>query len=153
MKIDLEIKKLVFHQLVNLIEEKIENSSSALLSIKESRDSATKSSAGDKHETGRAMMQLELEKLEVQLNHALIQKKDLEKFDPKIIHEKVEFGSLVLSNQGNYFVSIGIGNMEIEGMKYFAISLASPIGQLINNRKVGDLIHFRGTDIKIEKII
>lgn len=68
----------------------------------EARDNDSKSSVGDKYETNRAMMQIELEKNNRQLAQYLKQKKELSDIDINKTFDKVEFGSLVLTNQGNY---------------------------------------------------
>ena len=52
------------------LKEKINSLNSIINEVYESSNSESKSSAGDKHETTKAMMQLELEKLGTQLKEA-----------------------------------------------------------------------------------
>jgi len=66
-----EIKEQILNRLHEIVDNKIDIAKSAVDSVKESRNSDTKSSEGDKHETGRAMMQIEPEKNETQLSKAL----------------------------------------------------------------------------------
>ena len=148
-----EIKYLIVNRLHEIIDNKIDIAKSAVESAKESRNSDTKSSAGDKHETGRAMMQIELEKNEVQLSKALELKQELNKINILKNSDKVEYGCLVLTNQGNYFISIGIGKLEINKEIYYAISLASPIGKLLQNKTIGDKVEFQEREITITKIL
>ena len=59
-----QLKKHLLKQILKKLDQKIASSQLEVESIKESKNSDTKSSAGDKHETGRAMAQQELDKQE-----------------------------------------------------------------------------------------
>ncbi len=136
-----------------VIDEKIIICNKAIDLAKEARDNDSKSSVGDKYETNRAMMQIELEKNNQQLAQYLKQKKELSNIDINKTFDKVEFGSLVLTNQGNYFISIGLGKVEIEDEIFYSISMASPIGQILRNRIIGDIIQFQAKSFIIEGIV
>lgn len=153
MSQDKRIKKLIISRLHEIIDNKIKVSKSAVESAKKSRNSDTKSSAGDKHETGRAMMQIELEKYETQLSKALLLKQELNKINIQKEYKKVEYGSLVITNQGHYFISIGIGKLEIDKETFYAVSLASPIGKLLQNRTIGNKIQFQEREFIITEIV
>ena len=64
----LEFKEEVISDLLSIVDEKIEMTKESIASINDSKNSATKSTAGDKHETGRAMMERELALSESQLS-------------------------------------------------------------------------------------
>ena len=147
-----ELKELICSQLHGLIDRKIEIALSAIDSARESRDSDTKSSVGDKYETGRAMMQIELENNKIQLSKALDLKKELSRIDIKKDYTRTEPGSLVITNQGNYFISVGLGKIEANNQDYYSISLASPIGKLLHNREIGDSVKFQGREFTITDI-
>ena len=87
------LKKRVYTQLKNLTEEKITQAEKAVAAAIEARDGETKSSAGDKFETGRAMMQLEQQRHEVQLSKAFQLSADLDRLD---IDEAVSYTHLTL---------------------------------------------------------
>lgn len=144
-----EIKESIFNQLVKIIDERIEIVKRAIASAKESRDNETKSSVGDKYETGHAMMQMELEKNQVQLHKALNLKHELSQINLNKNYNKVEFGSLVITSQGSYFICIGIGKIEINNEYYFCISLASPLGKLLYGKKQGTAFTFQGKEFSI----
>ena len=110
-----------------------------------------KSSAGDKHETGRAMTQLEQEKLAGQLTQLQQQKETLSKID-NTIHQKIQFGSLIIASNGTYFMSIGLGKIEVNRQDVFCISTSSPVGQLFLEKKVDDFIQFNNNKIVIKKL-
>lgn len=147
-----QIKKQLLEYINHNLSMNIASTGEEIKSIKESRNSDTKSSAGDKFETGRAMAQMELEKNEASLARTLKIQKEFSLIDTQKEYENVEFGSLVITNQGNYFASFGFGKITLDAMNYYAISLASPIGQVLRLKKVGDTVIFQGREIIIEEI-
>jgi len=147
-----DLKSQVYQSLVQLIEKKVETAELMVKSAVESKKSETKSSAGDKHETGRAMMQREEEQHRIQLANALELKKALSQIDMDKAFSKVEFGSLVMTNQGSYFLSLGLGKIEVAEKDYFAISPASPIGQALLDKTVGDHATFLNKEYVIIQI-
>lgn len=147
------VKAQVLKTLQEDLKVKIEFSTQEIESIIESRNSDTKSSAGDKFETGRAMAQMELEKMGKALGRStkLLQNLDLINLEKQ--YKQVEFGSIVITNKENYFASFGLGKVTVDSIDYYAISLASPIGQVIRQKRVGDIIEFQGRGIIIEEIL
>jgi hypothetical protein len=150
---DSDIKQKIYTHLLQLIGEKKQELIQAIASAKESRDNDSKSSVGDKHETTRALAQIEIDKLEVQLDKTLHLEKELSMLHPEKIHTLIEPGSLVVTNHETYFISIGLGKVELGDEIYYCISLASPIGKLLHGKKVGDQIHFNGREIEVKEII
>ena len=148
-----ELKGLVYHKILEELDRKFEVIRGAIASAKDSRNNDTKSSAGDKFETGREMMQIEIEKNEVLLNHTAKQRKDLARIDVSEEFNKVAFGSLVMTDKGTYLISIGIGKIQIEDQICYAISLASPIGGLLKDRLVGDEVSFQGRTFVVSAIV
>ena len=146
------VKKKILNYLEKEIDTKISNSKTDIQRAIESRNEATKSSAGDKHETTRALIQHEIEKYNNQLNKALFQKNELTKIYELNNYDCIEPGSLVITSQGVYLISIGIGKIAIKEDVFFCISLASPIGRLLSNKKVGEIINFNNQQIKILEI-
>lgn len=119
------------------------------VSLQESLNSETKSSAGDKHETGRAMVQLEQEKLGKQLFELEEIKRILHKVDIHKKSKKISLGSLVKTTTANYFVAISAGAVKIDDTAFFCISASSPIAQLLLGKEKGDGVIFNGAEIKI----
>jgi len=122
-----------------------------LQSIIESRNNETKSSVGDKYETGRAMMQLEFQKVESQLNRIKADHSELKALDLNKKTSKIEKGSIIKTNQGVYFISVALGKIKLDDQIYFCLSLQSPIGKLLQHKKVGDKILFNGKEISIHE--
>jgi len=147
-----DFKSLVYNEILEDLDRKIEVIQSAIASAKDSRNNDTKSSAGDKYETGREMMQIEIEKNEVLLNQTAKLRKELSRIDVLQEFNKVAFGSMVITNKGSYFISVGIGKIQIDQHTCYAISLASPIGSLLKDKIVGDEVQFQGRTFTIEEI-
>ncbi|MBK7855608.1 MAG: hypothetical protein IPJ79_12525 [Bacteroidetes bacterium] len=72
-------KHAAYIKCVSIIDERIAGLKNSIATLLDDAESEMKSSAGDKHETSRAMMQLEQEKLTYQLAEAENQKAVLEK--------------------------------------------------------------------------
>jgi hypothetical protein len=109
--------------------------------------SETKSSAGDKHETSRAMLQLEMEKASQQLTSVNQLKTVLDKINiTKTLH-LICLGSLIVTTKGFYFLAISAGKITIDSVDYYAVSINSPIGQQLLGKKVGDKISFNQAEI------
>ena len=115
--------------------------------------SETKSSAGDKHETGRAMIHLELEKAGRHLYETQKIKQALLRIDKKKLSKKVSAGSIVYTSRVNYYIAISAGELKHKNELFFAISPDAPIGKLLLSKQVNDSINFRGVKSIIEKII
>ncbi len=109
----------------------------------------TKSSAGDKHETGRAMLQLERENAGKQLSEIEKLEVILNRISSEISVGPVHLGCVVETTQANYFMSIPSGEIVIGKKKYFAISATSPIGQRLLGKKEGDEVRFRESELHI----
>ena len=88
------------------IEAKISTLNAEYALYRESAAGETKSTAGDKHDTAKAMMQLEQEKLGRQLEICLQQKRILEQVDAGKVCNCVEFSCIVETDAGNFFISI-----------------------------------------------
>ncbi len=148
-----ELKSLVYHKILVELDRKIEVINKAIAFAKDARNNDTKSSAGDKFETGREMMQIEIEKNELLLNQTGKQRKELTRIDISQPFDEVAFGSLVETDNGIYFISIGIGKVQVADQTCYAISLASPIGGLLKDKAVGDEVKFQERTFAIKSIV
>ncbi|WP_400071149.1 3-oxoacyl-ACP synthase [Zobellia russellii] len=120
--------------------------------IQTSLSSETKSSAGDKHETGRAMLQLEREKLGQQLAEAEKMKQTLSKVPKEASKTIVGLGSWVVTSKADYYLAISAGEFKSEGESVYCISAATPIAQLLFGKEQGASTTFNGQEIKIIEI-
>jgi hypothetical protein len=146
-------KQKVYEHCISILNKKIEELNSALSQATESANNETKSTAGDKHETSRAMMQLEQEKLGKQLKELRDQKTELEKIDISKINSQVAKGSLIESDKGFLFIAIGLGKMIVDDQNVFVISSQSPLGKLLIGKKGKDVVEMNGVKYTLHKII
>lgn len=152
-KVMVEVKAQIIEALNKLLDKKIDALKATTADVSDSMKNDTKSSAGDKFETGREMMQMELNNKQGQLNKQVQLKKDLAQIDVKKQNSTADFGSLVISNKGKYFISVALGRIVINNTEYYALSLASPIGQALKGHKQGDSISFNRQNIVIDDVL
>src|SRR5690606_2798056 len=112
--------------------------------LQESLDSETKNSTGDKHETGRAMVQLEQEKLAQQFMELEKIKNILQRVDVRKRTETIGLGSLAKTTAADYFIAISAGAFKQEGKPMYGISQEAPIAQLLMGKKKGETFVFNG---------
>jgi hypothetical protein len=77
----ISIKQQLYAKCLVFVEQRIATAQEAIASAQRSANEETKSSAGDKYETGRAMAQLEIEKSTLQLAESFKLKQFLEKME------------------------------------------------------------------------
>jgi transcription elongation GreA/GreB family factor len=146
------LKPALIAHLNTVLATKARNLAQEIASTLDARNSDTKSSAGDKHEVGRAMVQQELDQLETQLAKVQVMQQELHSVPLDRAYDRAAFGALVSTDQGRYFIAIGLGAVEVDGGTCYAISLASPIGQALKDKCVGDAIDFNGKRILLVEI-
>ena len=122
--------------------------------LKQALNSESKSSAGDKHEIGRAMIHLEMEKLGNLITEAEQNFKKLQSIKNHNNNtEVIGLGSAVLTDKANYYISIAADIYKINSKMFYCISPKSPIGKLLLGKKLDDKIEFNNQVIKIIKIL
>lgn len=149
----IKTKEKLYQKCETYIDQRIQSIQDRLRSIEESKNTETKSSAGDKYETGRAMMQIEEDKANAQLQAAQQVKLSLSRIDIHKRSEKVQAASLVYTNRGVYFIAIGLGKVEWEGQLYFCVSANAPIAIALMGKSAGDQVVFNQQTIEIKEIV
>lgn len=144
------IKTSILTACKQVIHYKITQLNDAISELGESND--VKSSAGDKHETGRAMVHLEQEKLGKQLLEWENQNNLLAKIDVSKQNNGVGLGSLVETNRGSFFLASNIGKLMIDDQEIIVISLQSPLGEKLVTHKQGDQFDFNNVRYEIFKL-
>jgi len=153
MSLTLNIKQQLFDRCKSTIDDSLASLKSALDDAQESANADDKGSAGDKHETGRAMMHLEVEKITSQLAERSQLLSILARINPKEIFSQAQLGSLIKTNQGTYFLAIALGKVALDDDIFFVISPASPIGKSLMTCKVGSSFDFNGRNFLVEALI
>ncbi|UMB59770.1 GreA/GreB family elongation factor [Lutibacter sp. A80] len=147
MKNYLKIKQQLLEHCFYFVQQKSTVISQSIASNKNDLFSETKSSAGDKHETGRAMIQLEMEKASQQLAEITAMNTVLNKVTIDKPTKVICLGSLIKTTKGTYFLAISVGKILIENVAYFIISAQSPIGKQLLGQKVGATLAFNNAEI------
>jgi len=144
-------------QIINIckayLEEKMAIINRALEQTQASSNEDTKSSAGDKHETSRAMAHLENERLAKQLSVLIEQTEKLNSINPEVKNTKVALGSFVNTDTLNLFLSVGLGKVKTDEIEFYAISLASPVAQNLLGKSKGNEFKMGNNSLVIKGII
>jgi hypothetical protein len=149
----MSFKQKIYNYYLQLVNDKISLLQQVLADLKESGTNETKSTAGDKHETALAMLQIEQANTRGQLQVAFEQKVALEKINPVIVAEEVVNGSLIKTNQGYLFLSIALGKAIIDGNIVIALSPQSPLGQKLMGLRITDIAEINNSSYLIESIV
>ena len=144
-----EIKKKLLEYCIAYADDRIKNAEIAIAAARDAVSDDTKSSAGDKYETTREMMQQEISRNETQLLEGKKLKLVLSSIDLQRQTADVQPGSLVCTNRGNFFISISDGQIIADEIVYFAVSPASPIGAALTRLEKGSTFNFNGKDYTI----
>lgn len=148
-----ELKEELYNQCLGYVQKRMEAAQLAIDEAQKASNEDTKSSAGDKYETGRAMMQQETDRNRQQLDETNKLKVALNRVNPGHISDIVEPGSIVITDQGNFYIAISAGALRVGRQTYFAVSPASPIGLLLAGKKAGEKIMLNGKPYAITMVI
>lgn len=147
------IKTILFDFCQDFLDQRIKTLNDAIMASRLSSWEDTKSSAGDKYETGREMIQGEIAQNARQLEEAqklipvLEQIRGLDSSSGTII-----LGSLVKTNLGYFYIGIPIGMVEIEKEKIAILSSSSPLGTILMGKSIGNKFPFNQRNYLIEEI-
>ena len=143
-----ELKQLV----LNTLNNQIENLQNVISSLSEDAQNDAKSSAGDKHETGLAMMHLEQEKLNAKLTEFIEMQQIALKLSEIKIVDKVVLGTIVKTNKAIFYVSVPIQPVNYKNTQVFCVSVHAPLIQHLLNKEVGEEVTFNNISYKILEI-
>jgi hypothetical protein len=146
------LKEQLYKLCIDYVQKKINEAKLASEDAQYAAIEETKSSAGDKYETGREMMQQEADRNQGQLNEANKLMVALSRVSYSTPHTTGDSGSLVVTNNGSFFIAISAGSFTVDGKTYFVVSPASPVGAKLIGKKKGDEFNLNGRDYKVESI-
>ena len=150
----INLKDLLFNHCENHINTKLKNYLKIDQELFKSLNEETKSSAGDKHETTRAMIQIEREKNSKRIKEIENSKKQLIVIKSVQLNNlKVSTGSIIFTSNNNYFISISSEIYSSDTNKIYCVSTNTPIAKSYLGKKIGDIVTFNNIESKIEKII
>ena len=148
----MSFKQKILNAQLLLLHEKIDWLKNDLAEMKASKENETKSTAGDKHETARAITQTKEDQLNTQLNETLSQKAQLEAIDISQSHSIITKGSVVKTNKGYFFVSVALGKITVDEKVVFSLSPQSPLGSKLMGQAINHKVVVNGNQYIIEKV-
>ena len=147
------VKAILLTKINQQLEKKINELKSTIKSAIESRDNKTKSSVGNKYETSRTILQYEVEKNQLQLQKNIELKNRISTINLQKKFLKIEYGALIQTNHGYYFIAIPVGKILIGKINIFCISPVSPIGILFMQKNKNQHFQFQGKTYSIIEIL
>jgi len=129
---------------MSILHKKIDITQQAIDEAQKSANNETKSSAGDKYETGRAMSQNERNMNAKHMVELLNMKKIFLSIDPEKTLDTVELGSIAQTKVAVYFISAALGKVSLNGTNVFAISAISPIAQAMLGKARNEHFEWQG---------
>lgn len=149
-----EIKEKAISRAITQTKKKITSLKDELVALNASSETDTKSSMGDKYETGREMIQQEKGKISSQLAAFENQLQLVEAISSgrEVTSKMVKAGSLVVTNKANYLLSAPIGLIKTNPAIFF-LSPVAPIAQSMLGLKKGEGFTFNNQDFQIQEVI
>jgi hypothetical protein len=132
-----------------LVDDRIALAQKLINEAQNASNQESKSSMGDKYETSREMMALEMRKAGEQIQESSKLKQVLSELNPELTSIKIKLGSLISTSIGNFYLSVSLGQVLIEDKKIFVLSAVSPMGKKLLNKREGDEFEFNAQKIEI----
>lgn len=143
------LKQKLLDEMHVSIRNRIDASSKILDEIQQSIDAESQSTAGDKHDTSRELMQQERNKAaqnlqnQVNLDVLLLKLKNIKDSD------EITFGSLVSTSIGLLFIGLPLGKIKFNEAEVLCVSGNSPIAQNLVGARVGSIVPVNGQQIEV----
>ncbi len=143
----------IFERLLSELNLREEFYRAELARLQESKAADTKSSAGDKFETGREMIAQEISKVDHSLQSVVQSRKVMEGFASQETTEAVRNGSIIRIGEKLFMLGVSLGEMDLGLEKIFLLSQSSPMGKLLLGLKKDDPIQFMGKPNRITQVL
>ncbi|MDO1450540.1 hypothetical protein Q0590_29965 [Rhodocytophaga aerolata] len=106
----------------------------------------------DHFESTREEVMEEVNLVAPQADAAQAQLQLLDRMEVEALHEQVKVGSVVLTDQQNFFVSTSLPVFEVEGKQYLGVSTDSPIYHAMKDKKKGDSFTLNDVQYHIKEV-
>jgi len=146
------VKQRLYQHCRQLAVNRVASLADEIGSMRLSVESEGKSTAGDKHETGRAMMHLEEEKLHRQLGEAQQMLAEIDTMNPEMDCERVQKGAFVETDKAKFYVLVSLGKVLFEEQDVFVVSHQSPIVKQMLGFQKAQRFQVNGTEYVIKAI-
>lgn len=133
-------------------QEKVDNARQAMLEVQESAQDTE--SAEEATESFREVCHRQRDLFARQLDEALTGLQVLRKVsEARPLNNQPGLGSVVITDSQRFYVSLSLGEIEVDGQPYFALSAFSPLYQAMAQSHPGDTFTFRGKSYQIKEIL
>ena len=132
-------KSAVIAELDRQLLRKLSYLNTSLNQAIDSRNSDTKSSAGDKFETSREMAQIEIQKIETEISKT-------QQFFTDLASKASQ---LIITDKGAFLISIPFGKVMVNTTEVFCISNSAPITKQLVNTEISANFEYRGVTYNI----
>lgn len=146
------IKDKLYDYCLHFVDDRIHRIQEEIRNEQASANEETKSSAGDKYETGRAMAQGNIERNKQQLAEAEKVKVALQRISAVTHPDRIVPGTLVTTSHGMFYLTISIGQVIVDMQPYLIVSPDSPIGKSLLGKKTGEVLRWNNLDYSIIRI-
>ncbi len=134
---------------VDAIQEQLDTLQNRLAELMEAKSNETKSSAGDKYETGMAMIQNQEQLLKKQYADTRQRMMQLQAAANYSFTARVKKGSLVQLSTGWFFLATALGKITVNQTDVYVLSTDSPLGKKILKQTINSQITLNGTMIRV----
>ncbi len=145
-----ELKSKIITKLIVQLDEKLSHLNSHSKDLNDALNSETKSTAGDKHDTSRAMIHLEQEKIQHQFSALQHQRYQLLSYKNATSSDQIVAGTLIQTEQNTFLLGVGLGKQLLNGQLIYCIGAETTLAHQLLGKTVGDEFFFNG---KTEKVV
>ena len=147
------MRDIILRHLLDHVDKDLTEAKARMASLKESLGAESKSSAGDKHETGRAMIHLEQERVQDtvgRLEHmrGILMKRAAQ--DKAI--QRVSPGALVETTGPWVLVGVPLGKVQLPDALVLCVGAEAPLAQQWHGAQPGDQVALGPQQLTIQAI-
>ena len=148
---NLALKQRLLNECLRIQNLQIQTAKSAMDEAQESANEH-QGAMEDKFESFREACQIQRDMFAKQLDEAIITLSILKRINATKENKNIMLGSVIITNTQKFFISVSLGEITLDGEKYFAISAMSPLFKAMVNKNVGEDFSFRNNNYRIEAI-
>jgi hypothetical protein len=147
----IEVKLKLYQKCIEKQEKILDYSKSAM---DEAQTAANEYGAPrDRYDSFRAQLLRKRDLFAEQYHKALKELDFLKSLKPETINNLARTNTLIITDKQKFYVSIGLGKVELPEGEFYVISPLAPIFQALKEKTTGDTVAFNGQQIKIMGII
>ncbi|MBG8553499.1 MULTISPECIES: hypothetical protein [Hymenobacter] len=147
-----QLKQALLAECLQLQQQKVHHARQAMEQVQESANEQP-ASGEDKFESFREACHIQRELFARRLEEAQRELQLLQRLPDRFgVGGTMGPGSVVVTNRYTYFIAISLGEIELDGQKYCAMSAFSPLFLAMASHRVGDTFSFRGQQYTIEEV-